>query len=129
MDTIGDFLTIIRNAIAGRLPVCEMRASRMKVAILEILRSGGYIKSFEKYKLDNGVERLRIFLKYVNGASPIVTIRRCSRPGCRRYFAARSMPRALGGLGLSIVSTSRGVMDNLRARKLGVGGELLCQVW
>lgn len=129
MDTIGDFLTVIRNAVASRLPSCEVGASRLKLAILSILRSGGYIKDFEKYTLKSGVERIRIFLKYVNGTSPIVTIRRCSRPGCRRYFRARSMPRALGGLGLSIVSTSRGIMDDLRARKLGVGGELLCQVW
>lgn len=125
MDTIGDFLTIIRNATLASLPSCEARVSRLRISVLYILKKAGFIESFDVG--ENGF--LRIHLKYVDGVSSIGKIERCSRPGCRSYYNAKKIPRVLNGLGMGIVSTSRGIMSDGEARRINVGGELLCKVW
>lgn len=129
MDTISDFLTVIRNAVASQLPTCCVMASRMRVGILKILRAAGYIENFKQTKNGAGLPMLEIELRYVEGVSPIVGIVRCSRPGRRLYYNSQELPRVLGGLGIAIISTSRGILKDSEARKMGVGGELLCKVW
>jgi small subunit ribosomal protein S8 len=128
-DPIADMLTRVRNAIAARHPKVDVPASRLKTDIARILKEEGYIMN---YKLvEEGARRaIRIYLKYTPGNVPAISrIERVSRPGCRVYAGSREIPRVLGGLGVSIVTTPRGVMTGSTARKTGVGGEVLCQVW
>lgn len=128
-DPISDMLTRIRNAVAARHPKVDVPASRLKTEIARILKDEGYIAN---YKLtEEGARRsIRIYLKYAPGNVPVISrIERVSRPGCRVYVGSKEVPRVLGGLGINILTTPRGVMTGAAARKQGVGGELLCQVW
>ena len=128
-DTIADMLTRIRNALIGKHDSVEIPASTMKKAIAQILVDEGYIKSFEVIA-DGEKKTIRIQLKYgANKQRVIVGIKRISRPGLRVYARKDEMPKVLGGLGIAIVSTSRGVMTDREARKQGVGGEVLAYVW
>ena len=128
-DTIADMLTRIRNALIAKHDSVEIPASTMKKAIAQILVDEGYIKSFEVIA-DGEKKTIRIQLKYgANKQRVIVGIKRISRPGLRVYARKDEMPKVLGGLGLAIVSTSRGVMTDREARKQGVGGEVLAYVW
>ena len=128
-DPIADMLTRIRNAVQARHPVVEMPSSTMKVAIAEVLRDEGYIKGFS-VQGDPPKKKLRLELSYTGKQEPVVTgLRRVSKPGLRVYTGAGEIPRVYGGLGVAILSTSRGVMSGSQARKMRVGGEVLCHVW
>ena len=128
-DTIADMLTRIRNALIAKHESVEIPASTMKKAIAQILVDEGYIKSFEIIA-DAEKKTIRVQLKYgANKQRVIVGIKSISRPGLRVYARKDEMPKVLGGLGIAIVSTSRGVMTDREARKQGVGGEVLAYVW
>lgn len=128
-DPIADMLTRIRNALVARHETVDVPASTIKKAIAQILLSEGYIKGYEL--LESGVQKtIRIQLKYgPNKQRVIVGLRRISRPGLRVYARKDEMPKVLGGLGIAIVSTPRGVMTDKEARKQAVGGEVLAYVW
>lgn len=129
MDPIADMLTRIRNALKARHPKVDVPASRLKMDIARILKDEGYITNFKL--ADDGAKRsIRIYLKYTPGNVPVISrIERVSRPGCRVYVGSKQVPRVLGGLGVNILTTPRGVMTGSAARKENVGGEVLCQVW
>ena len=127
-DTIADFLTRIRNANMVYSPKVETPSSKMKKAIAEILKEEGYIKDYEI--IDDGKQGIiRIYMKYIGKERVITGIKRISKPGLRVYVKKDNIPKVLGGLGLAIISTSKGVMTDKKARKLGVGGEVICYVW
>jgi small subunit ribosomal protein S8 len=128
-DPIADFLVRIRNAQKARFDKVDMPASRLKASIARILKEEGYIKNFKVIKDDKqGI--LRIQLKYGDDrTSAIAGMKRVSRPGRRVYAGHSDLARVMGGLGISIVSTSKGLMTDRNARKEHVGGEILCNVW
>jgi small subunit ribosomal protein S8 len=128
-DPIADMLTRVRNAITARHPKVDVPASKLKAEIARILKEEGYIANFKV--AEEGVKRvIKIYLKYGPNNSPVITkIERVSRPGCRVYVGQDDIPRVQGGLGINILTTPRGVMTGKHARKEGVGGELLCQIW
>lgn len=128
-DPIADMLTRIRNALVAKHDTVDIPASTIKKAIAQILLSEGYIKGFEL--LEEDVKKtIRVQLKYgPNKQKVIVGIKRISRPGLRVYARKDQIPKVLGGLGIAIVSTSRGVMTDREARKQAVGGEVLAYVW
>ncbi len=128
-DPIADMLTRIRNALVAKHDAVEIPASSIKKSIAQILLSEGYIRGYEL--IENGVQKsIRIQLKYgPNRQRVIVGIKRISRPGLRVYARKDAMPKVLNGLGIAIVSTSRGVMTDREARKQAVGGEVLAYVW
>jgi small subunit ribosomal protein S8 len=126
-DPIADMLTRIRNAQGVEKPDVVMPSSKVKVAIAEVLKDEGYIDNFE-VKPNNGKPELRIGLKYYGGRPVIERLERVSRPGLRIYRGRDDIPQVMNGLGVAIVSTSRGVMTDRKARSQGVGGEVLCFV-
>ena len=126
-DPIADFLTRIRNGQAARKTEVSCMSSKAKVAIAQVLRDEGYIAGFETAS-DGGKTTLTVQLKYHEGRPVIDRIERVSRPGLRAYRGKTGMPKVLGGLGIAIVSTSRGVMTDRQARAVGQGGEVLCVV-
>lgn len=128
-DSISNFLTVIRNAYAARKETCTGRFSKLHLSIANILKEEGYIRDVEESKDERGHKQLLIHLKYVDEAPAIVGIRRISTPGRRLYFQAREIPRTLGGLGLGILTTSKGIMKDRDARRQNIGGELICSVW
>ncbi|HVM61179.1 MAG TPA: 30S ribosomal protein S8 [Verrucomicrobiae bacterium] len=128
-DSIGDMLTRIRNANAALKPDVLVPYSRLKAEIAKVLKREGYLADFYAEKLENGRQVLKIQLKIVGKERAIVGIKRVSRPGLRRYVGAADIPRVLGGMGISILTTSRGVMTGQDARKANLGGELLAYVW
>jgi len=128
-DPIADMLTRIRNAVRIERPEVEMPSSKSKVGIAEVLRREGYIWDFDVVE-QSPQNMLRIHLKYgPNGEQVIQRIKRESKPGRRVYAGVRELPDVLQGLGISILSTNKGVLSNREARKQGVGGEVLCTVW
>ena len=128
-DPIADMLTRIRNASAARHRELTLPSSRVKREIARILAQEGFIESFET-RPDGVQEQLSLKLKYVEGRTPVVTgLRRISKPGLRVYARKTEIPRVLGGLGTAILSTSQGIMTGSQARKLNLGGEVLCYVW
>ena len=128
-DPIADFLTRIRNAYRTDKRWVDIPSSNMKKRIAYVLKEEKYIKDFF-FINDGNFQTIRIFLKYDhNGVSVIEDIKRCSRPGQRLYVSSQDIPRVLDGLGISILSTSKGVISNKTALKLKVGGELLCEVY
>jgi len=126
-DPIADMLTRIRNAQRVEKPEVGMPSSKVKVAIAQVLKDEGYIEGF-KVDPNNGKPELRIGLKYYAGRPVIESIERVSRPGLRVYRGRDDIPAVMNGLGVAIVSTSRGVMTDRKARSQGVGGEVLCYV-
>jgi small subunit ribosomal protein S8 len=128
-DPIGDMLTRIRNASSARHEKVVVPASRLKVRIAEVLKDEGYIQDFVRH--EDGVQgSITILLKYTPEREPAISeIKRVSKPGLRRYVPTTEIPRILNGLGIAIVSTSKGVMVDREARKQKVGGELICTVW
>ena len=128
-DPIADMLTRIRNAGTAKHETVDVPASKMKVAIAQILLDEGYIKSFQL--IDDGTQRIiRITLKYLaNKERAIQGLKRVSKPGLRIYAGADELPQVLKGLGIAIISTSKGIMTDKQARKLHVGGEVLAFVW
>ncbi len=128
-DPIADMLTQIRNGIQAHHDRVELPASKLKVEIAKILKSEGFISNFKLVEDNKTQAALRIYLKYSDDGEPVIHgIERISRPGRRVYRNKQEIPRVLGGLGLAIVSTSKGVMTDRKARGLGVGGEVLCIV-
>ncbi|WP_242393452.1 30S ribosomal protein S8 [Anaeromyxobacter oryzisoli] len=128
-DPIGDMLTRIRNASSARHEKVLVPRSRLKVRIAEVLREEGFIKDFVVH--EDGVQgAITVILKYSADREPAISdIKRVSKPGLRRYVATDSIPRVLNGMGIAILSTSKGVMVDREARKQKVGGELICTVW
>ncbi|TKJ29568.1 MAG: 30S ribosomal protein S8 [Chloroflexi bacterium B3_Chlor] len=128
-DPIADMLTRIRNGIAVRHTQVTAPSSGMKVAIAKVLREEGYIQGYDETK-DRPQPVLRIWLKYSEDGEPTISaLKRVSKPGCRVYAGRRELPRVLSGMGIAILSTSQGIMTDKKARRLGVGGEVLCYVW
>lgn len=128
-DPIADFLTRIRNAITAQKKWVDVPSSNMKKRIAYVLKEEHYIEDFV-FIVDGEKESIRVFLKYDhNGNSVITGLDRVSKPGLRVYVGSTEIPRVLDGLGISIVSTSKGVISNKKARQLNVGGELICKVW
>lgn len=126
-DTIADMLTRIRNAQAVQKPHVEMPSSKMKVSVADVLKGEGYINDFLVEDHDNK-PTLKIMLKYFEGQPVISSVKRVSKPGLRVYSKVDAIPKVLGGLGVAIVSTSKGVMTDRAARAAGVGGEVICFV-
>lgn len=128
-DPIADMLTRIRNAYAAKHASVSMESSKMKVAIAQILLDEGYIASFDE-TTEGSFKNLVVNLKYgAKGEKVITGIKRISKPGLKVYAGANELPKVLSGLGIAIVSTSKGVMTDKNARKLGIGGEVLAYVW
>ncbi len=128
-DPIADMLTRIRNGVTVRHNLVAVPSSGEKAAIAKILLEEGYIQGYDVTK-DRPQPMLRIWLKYTQDGEPVITgLVRVSKPGRRTYAGKRDLPRVLSGMGIAIVSTSRGVMADERARRLGIGGEVLCYVW
>jgi small subunit ribosomal protein S8 len=128
-DPIADMLTRIRNALKARFPKVDVPASKLKTEIARILKDEGYILNYKI--VDEGSHKaIRVYLKYTPANAPVISnLERVSRPGCRVYVGSGDIPKVLGGLGVNILTTPRGVMTGKSARKEGVGGEVLCQVW
>jgi small subunit ribosomal protein S8 len=128
-DPIADMITRIRNGVRARLPKIDVPASKLKTEIARILKDEGYVANFKTVE-DEKQGMIRIFLKYGPGMERVITdLQRVSRPGCRIYCGKDQIPRVYGGLGINILSTSRGVMTGRAAAREGVGGEILCNVW
>ena len=128
-DPIADMLTRIRNAVRARHPRVDLPASKLKVEIARILKEEGYLSTY-KVVDENKKKVLRVFFRYTSDKRSVLTgLKRVSRPGCRRYVGKNEIRAVVGGMGVSILSTPRGIMTGHTARKEGVGGELLCEVW
>tara|TARA_B100001027_G_scaffold213951_1_gene185392 strand:+ start:920 stop:1315 length:396 start_codon:yes stop_codon:yes gene_type:complete len=129
-DPIADFLTRIRNGLAAKKRWVDVPSSALKKRISLVLKEEKYINDFFFITSDGNKEIIRIFLKYDYNGDPVIeNIKRVSKPGLRVYVGAGEAPRVLDGLGISIISTSKGVLSNKKAKQLGVGGELLCEVF
>ena len=127
-DPIADLLTRIRNAITARHDTVSIPASKMKKAIVNILVDEGFVASGEVVE-EQGHSNIKVALKYVDGRNAITNLKRISKPGLRVYCGTQDLPKVLGGYGIAIISTSRGVMTDKKARELKVGGEVLAYVW
>jgi len=128
-DPIADLLTRVRNALIARHDRVDVPASKIKVAIVRIMKDEGFIKNFKVSK-DNKQGMIRIFLKYSDRNSPVINgLERVSKPGRRVYQKSAEIVPVLSGLGVAIVSTSAGVMTDKEARRQNVGGEMICQIW
>lgn len=129
VDTLGDFLTIIRNAVARSRGTVSAPYSRLKQQVAEILKKEGFIRDFSLDESTDGCKKIKLYLKYVDGEAVIHEISRVSRPGQRVYEGSSQLRHVVSGLGISIVTTSSGVMTDKEARQRRVGGEVLCMVW
>jgi small subunit ribosomal protein S8 len=129
-DTISDMLTRIRNAHMVKHQIVQVPSTKMSLAIANILKEEGYIEDFESY-VESERKYLLISLKYIGQSrKPVISkIERMSKPGLRVYSGSKDLPRVLENLGLAVVSTSKGVMTNLKAKELGIGGEVLFYIW
>ena len=129
-DVISDMLTRIRNANQVKHQIVQVPSTNMCLSIASILKEEGFIDDFESYK-ENSFNYILISLKYKEKArKPVISkIKRISKPGLRVYVNSKSLPDVLGNLGIAIISTSQGVMTNLKAKQLGIGGEVLCYIW
>ncbi len=128
-DPLGDMLTRIRNAQRARHSTCMAPASKLRANVLDVLKREGFIRGFTSEELRPGISQLRIELKYNEGEPVIKEIARVSKPGRRVYSKIKELPRVYAGLGVSILSTPRGVMSDAEARAANVGGEVLCRVF
>jgi small subunit ribosomal protein S8 len=128
-DPLGDMLTRIRNAQRSRHAACVAPASKLRASVLDALKREGFIRGFTAEQLRPGVAQLRIELKYNEGEPVIKEITRVSKPGRRVYSKIKELPRVYAGLGVSILSTPRGVLSDAEARAANVGGEILCRVF
>ena len=128
-DPVADFLTRIRNAMRARHQKLDVPASKLKAEIARILKEEGYIANYKPTE-ENGMKVIRVYLKYTaSNESVIRDLKRISRPGCRFYQGKDDIRRVQNGLGIAILTTPKGVMTGRQARREGVGGELLCEVW
>jgi len=132
-DPIADMLTRIRNGLLAGHAIVSMPTSKLKTALAQILKEEGYIEKFEVVSEEGPQGVLRLYMKYTGerrDRKPVISgLERVSRPGRRVYSRKTEIPRVLSGLGVTIVSTPKGVMTGVRARKLGVGGEVICKIW
>ncbi|HOX54730.1 MAG: 30S ribosomal protein S8 [Candidatus Omnitrophica bacterium] len=128
-DPIANMLTSIRNANRGKKETVDVPASKMALAIVDLLKKQGYIENFRKME-DKKQGSLRVYLKFDEEANPVISgLKRISRPGLRVYADRENIPRVLNGLGLAILSTSKGILTDSQARQHNVGGEVICYVW
>jgi small subunit ribosomal protein S8 len=128
-DPVADMLSRIRNGVRAKLNKVDIPCSKLKVEIARILKDEGYVSNFKQIE-DEKQGVLRVYLKYGPGMERVITdVQRVSRPGCRIYCAKDQIPRVYGGLGINILTTSRGVMTGKTAAREGVGGEIICNVW
>ena len=129
-DPIADFLTRVRNANTAMKKSVDIPNSNMKVSLSQILKDGGFIKDYEVIADQDSVKKnIRVYLKYDNKTRVISGLKRISKPSLRVYVGKDEIPKVLGGLGVAILSTSKGVMTDKKARREGMGGEVLCYVW
>ena len=128
-DPLGDLLTRIRNGQKAGKSMITAPASRLRENLLRVLEREGYIRGFERYNVRPGVDEVRVELKYNEGTPVISQIMRVSKPGRRVYAKIKDLPKVYNGLGISILSTPRGVMSDHEARQANVGGEVLCQIF
>lgn len=128
-DPISDFLTRIRNASRAGLPECTAQHSKLKEGVASILLNEGFIRGYEERTNSRGHKEIAVILKYVDGSPAIVGLKSASKPGRRLYYKAAEVPRVLGGLGVGILTTSKGVINDRDARRTKTGGELICTVW
>ena len=128
-DPIADFLTRIRNAQMASKPWTDIPVSKLKIRLSYVLKEENFIRDYILIK-EQPQDNLRVFLNYDYSNNPVIHgIKRISKPGCRNYVNSDKLPRVLNGLGIAILSTSKGVMSNKKAKSLNVGGEVLCHVW
>jgi len=128
-DPVADFLTRIRNALRAKHQKVDVPASKLKLELARILKEEGYIANYKATE-EQGHKLVRVYLKYgPDESATISNVTRVSRPGCRVYVGRNEIPRVLGGMGINILTTPKGVMTGRQARKEGVGGELLCEIW
>jgi len=128
-DPIADMLTRVRNAIMASYDTVDIPSSRMKIDIVKVLKSEGFIKNY-KIIADQRQGVMRIFFKYDENGDPVIEgLKRVSKPGCRIYSRSDRIPKVLNGYGVNILSTSKGVMTDRQAIKMKVGGELICAIW
>ena len=128
-DPIADMLTRVRNALTASYNTVDIPSSRQKIDIARVLKSEGFIKNFKIIE-DKKQGIMRIFFKYdENGESIIGGLKRVSKPGCRIYTKGDRIPQVLNGYGINVLSTSKGIMTDRQARKIGIGGEIICSVW
>ncbi|MDH6269836.1 small subunit ribosomal protein S8 [Rhizobium sp. SG_E_25_P2] len=128
-DPLGDMLTRIRNGVARRKSSVSTPASNLRARVLDVMQAEGYIRGYSKTDFENGKSELNIELKYYEGAPVIRKIDRVSKPGRRVYVSVKSIPQVANGLGITILSTPKGVMADHQAREQNVGGELLCSIF
>ena len=128
-DPLGDMLTRIRNGAARRKSSVSTPASKLRARVLDVLQAEGYIRGYTQTDFDNGKSEIEIELKYYEGAPVIRELTRVSKPGRRVYVSVKSIPQVANGLGISILSTPKGVMADHQAREQNVGGELLCRIF
>lgn len=128
-DPIADMLTRIRNAMDAGHPKAEIPASKLKIELARILKQEGFVANY-RVADDDGKRTIKVYLKYRTDSRPVITkLERVSRPGRRVYTHSGGVPRVIGGMGINVLTTSRGVMTGKQARKMGVGGEILCNVY
>lgn len=128
-DPIADMLTRIRNANMVSLPTVTLPSSKLKVALAKLLKEEGYIADYSE-TVDGVFKTLTITLKYDENQKPVITnLQRVSRPGLRTYQKAKNIPQVFGGMGIAVISTSKGLLTDRKARKENLGGEVICQVW
>ncbi len=128
-DPVADMFTRIRNGSKEKFEKVDVPSSKLKREVVKILKDEGFIKNFKVVTEDDGYERIRIFLKYDTTKKGIIHIKRVSRPGRRVYVGSDRIPSVMSGLGISILSTPKGILTDKAARKVNVGGEVLCYVW
>lgn len=128
-DPIADMLTRIRNASRAKKAEVYIPFSKIKLEMIKILKQAGYIKGFEEIKEDKKFGGVNVALKYEDGKPAMISLKKISKPGRRVYAAKDEIPRVLNGLGLAVLSTSRGIMTDAQARKAGVGGEIICEIY
>ena len=128
-DPIANYLTLMRNAIQAKHQKVDIPSSKLLVEITKLLKDEGYITNYKV--TEEGIKSvLKIYLKYGSKGEKVISgLQRVSRPGCRVYASRRSVPKVLGGLGVSILTTPKGILSGAQARKEGVGGEILCNIW
>ena len=127
-DPVADFLTRIRNAISAKKRFVDIPSTNLKVGLAEILKKSKFIVDYNITE-DNKQNVIRIFLKYIDGESSISGLKRISTPGLRNYVDFENIPKVLNGLGIAIISTSKGLLTDKEAKKLAVGGEVICHIW
>ncbi len=128
-DATSDMIATIRNGQAANIATVRAVSSKLNKNVLQVLQDEGYINSFEEIELSKGIKRIDIALKYFENRPVIKKIARVSKPGLRKYSAINSLPKNFNGLGIKVVSTSQGVIPDYEARKLNIGGEIICEVF